>query len=289
MLKDPRLLIGDAMSAYRDPAAIFHEGVFHLYYTFVDNQPDGPWMYVAESTSTNFEDWTPPRLLTPKDHSLNYSSPGNIVHDGEDWVICFQTYCRENGEKYGNENCRLYTMRSKNLIDWSEPTLLRVKGDVPFEKMGRMIDPFLIKKEKEWWCFFKQNGISYSKSSDLIHWQFVGHTEAGENPCIIRHGNGYRMFSSPYNGIRVMDSTDLVTWHRVSEDLTLGQSGWDWARNGRLTAAFVMENSALPDLPRYIMFFHATVLDEEKTFDNDASIAVAFSHDLETWFWPGKD
>ena len=48
-------------------------------------------------------------------------------------------------------------MRSKNLKDWSNPELLKVKGpNVPVEDMGRMIDPFLLEDKSEpgkIWCF----------------------------------------------------------------------------------------------------------------------------------------
>lgn len=136
-LTSPILLRGDDVTAYRDPAAVLLSGVCYLYFTYVDNRPGGPWLYLAERRTRDFVHWSDLRLLTPKNKALNYSSPGSIVRDGADWVICFQTYCRENGEKYGNANSRLYTMRSRDLERWSEPELLRVKGDsVPFEPWG---------------------------------------------------------------------------------------------------------------------------------------------------------
>lgn len=151
--------------------------------------------------------------------------------------------------------------------------------------MGRMIDPYLVKAQDEWWCFFKQNGVSFLKSKDLKTWSFVGNAAAGENVCVVSHNGGYRMFSSPENGIRVMDSDDLVSWHSARPDLTFGQDQWDWAK-GRLTAGFVLENRSRRDFPPYIMFFHATRCPESITFDTDASIGVAFSEDLTGWFWP---
>lgn len=284
-LNSPILMKGSDECAYRDPAVICDKGVFHLYFTYVDNCEGGPWLFLAERTSTDLIHWSDLRLLTPRDKRLNYSSPGNVIRDGDEWVICFQTYCRENGEKYGNENCRLFTMRSKDLQTWSEPELLRVKGpDVPREDMGRMIDPYLLRAGDEWWCFFKQNGVSFSKSRDLKTWEFVGRADAGENACVVPFGQGYRMFTSPFDGIRVMDSLDLKTWHPASEDLFLGQAQWPWAQ-GRITAAFVMENTDIPDLPRYLMFFHASRFPESIEFDCNASIAIAFSDDLTNWYW----
>ena len=287
-LTSPILLRGDDVTAYRDPAAVLLSGVCYLYFTYVDNRPGGPWLYLAERRTRDFVYWSDLRLLTPKNKALNYSSPGSIVRDGADWVICFQTYCRENGEKYGNANSRLYTMRSRDLERWSEPELLRVKRDsVPFESMGRMIDPFLLRADGQWWCFFKQNGVSYATSPDLRHWTFVGHTDEGENSCVVPFGNGWRMFSSPENGLRVMDSDDLVHWRTAMPNLTLGQREWPWAA-GRVTAGFVTENTQFPDLPRYLLFFHASRAPESLEFDSNASIGLAYSDDLNEWSWPGK-
>lgn len=284
-LTSPLLMKGNDECAYRDPAVICENGVFHLYFTYVDNSAGGPWLFLAERTSTDLIHWSDLRLLTPRDKRLNYSSPGNVIRDGDDWVICFQTYCRENGEKYGNDNCRLFTMRSTDLVNWTEPELLRVKGpDVPREQMGRMIDPYLLRAGDEWWCFFKQNGVSFSKSRDLKTWEFVGHADAGENACVVPYNQGYRMFTSPINGIRVMDSEDLITWHIAMDDLMLGQDEWEWAK-GRLTAGFVMENTQLPNLPRYLMFFHASRCPESVEFDSHASIGIAFSENLNEWYW----
>ena len=116
----------------------------------------------------------------------------------------------------------------------------------------------------------------------------MGHAQAGENACVVEYNGGYRMFSSPENGIRVMDSHDLVNWRQSMDDLTLGQAEWDWAK-GRLTAGFVMENEkGFGNLPHWIMFFHASRYPETIEFDSYASIAIAYSDDLMTWRWPGK-
>jgi len=51
---------------------------------------------------------------------------------------------------YGNENARLFIMRSKDLENWSIPKLLNVKGDSVNEiDIGRMIDPFLLQDQNK--------------------------------------------------------------------------------------------------------------------------------------------
>lgn len=290
-LKSPVLLAGDAVTAYRDPAAIYEGGVWHLFFTLVEQGEDGlPFMYTAKTSTRDFISWTPVRKLTPPDRSKNYSSPGNIIRlpDGR-FAMCLQTYCRENGEKYGNARSRLYLMTSSDLENWSEPALLRVKGDdVCEEDMGRMIDPYLVQKDGVWWCFFKQNGVSFSSSPDLIHWTFEGSAQAGENVCILPEGGGYLLFHSPENGVGVKRSHDLLHWEACGELITLGQSDWPWAQ-GRLTAGFVLDARDIPGVECYVMFFHASgPYDESVYFDDHASVGIAWSNDLTEWTWPGK-
>lgn len=282
-----RLIYGDDTHAFRDPTVIHRDGVFYLYCTYVETEPTGDiYMYTVVMRSRDLVHWSEPERLTPRDKACNYSSPGNIVeHDGK-YILCLQTYPRENGEKYGNQNARLFTMESKDLDSWTPPRLIPVKGDVPVSDMGRMIDPYLIYDPKTslWNCFFKQNGVSRSVSADLEHWEFRGRMDGGENVSVIRKDGGYYLFHSPENGIGVKYSKDLESWRDVGELLTFGQKDWSWAR-GRLTAGFVLpfeeEGETL-----YLLFFHGTgPEDESVTFDVNASIGLAWSRDLIRWEW----
>jgi len=292
-LTSPVLFRGDALHAYRDPAAIYHDGVFHLFFTFVEPQPEGgPLMYMATSTSRDLIHWTRLVRLTPSDRSLNFCSPGSIVRYGDEWVLGATTYPRPNGEKYGNHTARLYKMRSRDLTTWSSPELMRVKGpDVPVEDMGRMIDPFLMEDKDEpgkWWCFYKQNGVSLSWSRDMEHWTYFASYGAGENICVVVNNDEYVMFHCPDMGIDVWRSPDLVSW-APQESILLGAQDWDWAK-GRLTAGFVLDLRDQPEIGKFLMFFHGTGPEDERTmFDNYASIGIAWSDDLREWNWPGKD
>ena len=291
-LASPVLFRGDAKTAYRDPAALYHDGVFYLYFTLVKIDDDGkPFLHTAWSKSQDLREWTPPKIFTPHDRSLNFSSPGNVVRFRNQWVLCLQTYPRPNSETYGNETSRLWIMRSNDLENWGAPELLRVKGpDVPVENMGRMIDPYLVEDQDEpgkWWCFFKQNGASRAWSHDLRTWTFAGRIPAGENVCVVRDGEGYVMFHSPANGIGVKRSGDLKTW-RDDGLLTLGQKEWPWAQ-GRLTAGFVLDLRREPRLGQALMFFHGSAYPENDPrggFDNFASLGIAWSDNLKTWLWP---
>ena len=117
-----------------------------------------------------------------------------------------------------------------------------VKGpEVRIADMGRMIDPYLLEDKDEkgkWWCFYKQNGVSMSYSHDLNNWTFYGHTESGENVCVLNENDEYILFHSPRNGIAIKRSSNLENWSNFGNLITLGQNEWDWAK-GRISAGTV--------------------------------------------------
>lgn len=114
--ESPVLFAGDAKNAYRDPAAIYHDGWFYLYFTWIRTEEDGiPYSYVAWSRSRELRYWTEPVILTPRDKNLDFGSPGDVVRRRGRWILCLQTYPRPNGERYGNQNSRIWTMSSRDL------------------------------------------------------------------------------------------------------------------------------------------------------------------------------
>ena len=286
-IKSPILLRGDCKTAYRDPAVYFHEGTFYLYFTLVETESDGTvCMYLAMTQSDDLIRFAPVRKLTRRDRRCNYSSPGDVVRFRDRFYLCCQTYCRENGEKFGNDNSRIWLLESDDLVHWSEPEIIRVKGDgVPVEEMGRMIDPYLIRNDDGlWYCFFKQNnGVSFSRSADLEHWTPCGNAECGENVCIVRDGELFRLWYSPVNGIGEKTSRDLKHWRDSGRIETLGQQYWPWAK-GRITAGMVLDLRRERSVGRAFMFFHGTGPEDERTiFDQHACIGFAWSDDLKHW------
>jgi hypothetical protein len=291
-LDSPVLFRGDATTAYRDPAAVYVDGWFHLFFTLVKVEGDGkPYSFVAWSKSRDLLSWSPPQVFTPRDRRLNYGSPGSLVRVGGEWLLCLQTYPRPNGERYGNADSRLWTMRSRDLEAWGEPELMRVKGPgVPQERMGRMIDPCLVEDAADpgaWWCFYKTGA---ARSRDLRTWTPEPQRPPGENPCVIRDGAEYVMAYAPANGVGLRRSADLRVW-REEGVLTLGQQAWPWAR-GRLTGGFLLDLRRDPAVGKVLLFFHGSDFPEEDPrggFDTFASVGVAWSDDLKTWRWPQRE
>lgn len=290
--QSPVLLRGDERTANRDPAVFYRNGRFYLYFTLVEMEDDGqPCLYLAMTESDDLLHFSPVRKLTERNRAANFSSPGNVFEYNGLYYICLQSYCRENGEKYGNANCRLFLMHSTDLRSWSRPELLRVKGEVPDAEAGRMIDPFILRTEDAdgalFHCFFKQNGVSRSISRDLRNWTFLGSAEAGENVCIVPDGDGFLMVHSPRNGIAFKRSRDLTEWQDCGT-VYLGSREWSWA-SGRLTAGFILDLRGTPEIGKALLFYHGTGPEDESViFDTRACIGIAWSDDLRNWDYPGQ-
>jgi hypothetical protein len=295
-ITSPIVFQGDATTAYRDPAAVYNDGWFHLYFSLVKIEPGKQaFDYTAWSKSNDLVHWTEPRIFTPRDQNLNYGSPGDVIRFQNEWILCLQTYPRPNGQRYGNADARVWIMRSRDLENWGPPELLKVMGPgVSRARMGRMIDPYLLQDKDDpgkWWCFFKRNGsVTTSWSRDLETWTYTGDRIAGgENPCVIRDGSDYVLYYAPANGVGVKRSSDLKTWADEGV-LKLGQKQWPWSQ-GRLTAGFVLDLRREPGIGKALMFFHGSQYPETDPrggFDNFASLGLAWSSDLKLWNWPGK-
>jgi hypothetical protein len=288
----PVFLRGDSYTAHRDPAGHYHNGLFRVFHTRVHHESDGfYYAFTAVTESRNLIDWSEPKILTPKDLRLNYSSPGNIIRYGGKWRLCLQTYPMRNRDRFGDETARIFLMQSDDLVEWRTPELMRVKGpETPIEAMGRMIDPYLIEDKDEpgkWWCFYKQNGASLSYTYDFETWTYVGRMDSGENVCVLVDNDEYVLFHSPRNGVGIKRSKDLKTW-TDHELLTFDQQHWEWAK-GRLTAGHVLDLRHEPGIGKFIMFFHGSVsrdIQPRETHGN-ASLALAWSDDLVHWEWAG--
>lgn len=296
-LTSPVIFAGDSVTAFRDPAVLFDNNRFYLFFTVCKIQNDSIYSYTAQSESDDLLTWTAPRRITPNLQHKSYSSPGDVIRFRDEWIMCLQSYPRpgytvDQMPRYGNQDSRLYMIRSKDLENWSEPELMRVKGNVPVQEMGRMIDPYLVADKDEpgkWWCFYKQDGVSMSYTYDMKTWTPYGSTSSGENVCVLTENNEYILFHSPKNGIGIQKSRTLQNWADWGEIITLGQNEWEWAK-GRITAGTVVDLMNVAGINAYLMFFHGSgpLTEREGDFDRNSSIGIAWSTDLIRWYYPGK-
>ena len=281
-MKKP-ILEGSETIAYRDPACIHVDGTFYLFFTLSVKENDHLYNRIGLSVSRDLVNWTKPRCVTEKNLLLNFSSPGNILPLNGFYRVFFCSYPLSDPWPVrwtASSDARLFYMDTKDFVTFSSPTLLRAKGDTEISEMGRMIDPYVFEDAQEkglYHLFFKQNGVSHSVSRDLVHWEYLGHIEGGENACILHKDGVYHLFHSPENGIGHKVSSDLVSWEETGI-MTLNQSKWSWA-SGRLTAGFVME--APEGFPhKYLMFFHGSKAECPPETHGAASIGLCFSDDL---------
>src|SRR5437667_336953 len=73
----------------RDPAAIWHAGVCHLYFSRQSGDWNSPASWdVGLVTTHDFRTFSGARYITPSGHA----SPGNIVRAGGRWVMPVQSY-----------------------------------------------------------------------------------------------------------------------------------------------------------------------------------------------------
>ena len=116
LLKSPIIFKGNDTIAYRDPAILFHEDVFHLFFTLVRSEDGRIYSYTASSRSKDLIDWSPVRIITPKDQNLNFCSPGNVIRWGQEWILCLQTYPRpgltdRDPTRYGSQKGPLHPIQ----------------------------------------------------------------------------------------------------------------------------------------------------------------------------------
>ena len=131
---------------------------------------------------------------------------------------------------------------------------------------------------------------SLSHSRDLKTWRYAGRHGAGENVCVLVEGDEYLLMHSPRNGLGLKRSRDLKNWRDWGEPLTLGQKDWPWAQ-GRLTAGAVLDLRHDPRVGKYLLFFHGASkagLAMHRAHGH-GTLALAWSDDLKTWRWPGKN
>lgn len=272
----------------RDPAVIFQDGRYHCFYTHIDSKRMRKGWHLALSriTSGDLLEWSAPEILL--DSPYGFSSPGNAIETEEGFLLCLQSYPIDPGEVYGNQNCRLWLMKSRNLKSFDPPVLISEEGcTASWARTRRQIDPYLVRADGLYYVFYKTDGcLGLMKSRDGKHfeeasaapvlWPYQTPDQStAENPCIIRDGGGYRMFFAPCRkgrGIGTAWSRDLLCWESIRY---LDFPQLPWAPGGP-TAPMVMDDRCRTG--KWLMFFHGDTQGE-----HGGALGLAYSDDLEHW------
>ncbi|MHC4248602.1 MAG: glycoside hydrolase family protein [Planctomycetota bacterium] len=300
-VRNPSIVPGPE-GAVRDPALVVGDGgdggvVIRCFHTSAAPSGERYQLCLDVAESADLVTWSAPERLTTSE--LNFSSPGNAIRVGDEWVLCVQSYPVEPGRKCGSEESRLWLMRSRDLVRWSAPEPMHPQGcRARWTDSHRQIDPYLIRSDVgdgvRYWCFYKTSGqLGLLVSDDLESWEEASpdrpvlgrdQTPDGktvENPCVVRADGGYAMLFAPCRkgrGIGLAYSDDLVTWRDVHY---VEFPSLDWADNGP-TAAMAID--ARDELGVWLMAFHG----ERRGGANAhaAAIGFAWSEDLEHWTVP---
>ncbi len=273
----------------RDPAIIYHDGVFQLYHSAGTRHFLKYTFYLEVSESRDLVNWSPPRRVI--DSKAGYSSPGNAIEVDNKWVLCVQTYPIPRFKKYASEKARLWLVETDDLdsFRWGKPIPVKPEGTtVNWTRSHRQIDPYLVEFDDKYWCLYKTSGaLSLLVSRDLRNWQEATPNRpilsrkdlpirAGiENPCVIQHQNRFMMFFAPTRrgrGIGVAISDDLIQWEDVH---ILDFPTLSWAPGGP-TAPFVLDLRG--ETGHWLMAFHG-----DTAGPHGAALGLAWSKDLENW------
>ena len=280
----PIIFNGNEKIAYRDPACYYYNDEYHLFFTVSEKENGYMYNYVAHSVSSDLKTFSTPILITEKDNAKNFCSPGNVIECDGEYLICVTSYPMPfpySQNFCADDTARLFFIKTKDFKTFSSPERIFPKGRECVNE-GRMIDPFIFNNGNEYLLFFKQNGVSVSRSEDLYNWEYIGRTESGENVCVIEDGDRYLLIHSPSNGIGIKMSHDLKVWKDIGT-YTLDQEHWDFA-SGRLTAAFAMPAQNAFGY-RYIVFFHGSRADSDPETHGAASLAYAYTNDFEKYYF----
>jgi hypothetical protein len=290
-ISTPFLDLGEL--ATRDPAIHYAEGLFQCYFTVAKPQGNRYQLCLGRVESADLAHWSAPFFFP--ESPLNFSSPGNVLKVGQEWVLCVQSYPVDPGAVWGNESSRLWLMRSPNLLNWGQPRMICPQGcEAAWTASHRQIDPYLVEHAGQFYCLYKTSGqLGLLVSPDLEHWQeaqpgapvlSAKDTPDGsslENPCVLPVAGGYALFFAPCRpgrGIGLAYSQDLLAWRDVH---FLDFPALPWANNGP-TAGMVL------DLRRECgygwMAFHGER--DGRANAHSAALALAWSEDLEHWRLP---
>ena len=279
----PIIFSGNEKVAYRDPACIYADGIYHLFFTVSEKQDGYMYNFLAHSESADLKSFTEPKIITERDKNKNFCSPGCVMRIGDRYLICVTSYPMPEPYSvrwYADDTARLYFIETKDFREFSEPKRIYPKGK-DCDDEGRMIDPYLLEDAGRYLLFFKQNGVSISESHDLENWNYLGRVDGGENACIIEDCGKYTMLHSPENGIGIKTSENLTDWRDEGVFLPK-ESHKPWA-SGRLTAAFAMKNPKSDAPYKYIVFFHGSRADSYPETHGAASLAMYSTNDFKEY------
>lgn len=281
-IKNP--VLKDKRDNLRDPACIVYNEIIYLFFT-IHNLKDSS-VCIGMTKTNNFIDFDYIKKVSPD----GYASPGNVVRVDNKWVLCYQQY-----KEFPHYLCFSY---SYDLENWSKPVkFFNTDNSNKWNTDGRTIDPYIVKDNKFWWCFYtgsnrwgKKTGynmIGVARSYDFKNWEDLSKEkpvigvdfewelpDGNENNCVIKLKDTWFMLYSAslkYQKIAYATSYDLVNWEKKGIcDIPIFQES-----ELRFGAPFIIEELSRDG--KYYMIYMA----EDK--NNRTSFILLESTDLIIW------
>ncbi len=270
----------------RDPAAVWREGVCHLYYT----RHIGSWTQNASwdvglVTTRDFRRFSEESVITPK----GYASPGNVVRVDGRWVLPVQSY------PWPSE---IALIESEDLIDWSAPRHIVPADTGPgWDAAHGPIDGWLFRYEGLWHCVWTSflagtdhRAFGVSVSADLVAWEnrtpeaaFIDGSayngNGGVENCTVLEAEGrWHFFASvgmsPQHLAHVAAEAPFE-WPALTPEAEVDLPEQPWCAYSQ-AAVFVDDWRDL--CGQYAMIYHGV-----GTPESDAVFGLAFSRDLFGW------
>ncbi|MCM8818494.1 MAG: hypothetical protein NC915_03325 [Candidatus Omnitrophica bacterium] len=281
-IKNP--VLKDKKNNLRDPACIIYNDTIYLFFT-IHNLKDNS-VCIGMTRTNNFIDFDYIKVISP----MGYASPGNVIKVNNKWILCYQQY-----KEFPHYLCFSF---SEDLEIWSEPVkFFNTDKTNKWNIDQRTIDPYIVKDENCWWCFYtgsnrwgKKTGynmIGVAKSYDLLQWEDISKEkpiigvdyewelpDGNENNCVIRLKDKWFMLYSAsltYQKIAYAISYDLIYWEKRGLcDIPIFKES-----ELRFGAPFIIEELSKEN--KYYMIYMA----EDK--NNKTSFILLESNDLIRW------
>ena len=228
----------------RDPAAIYHNGLFHLYFTVQFEQqrwgmPEGYQIFMM--TTPDFRTFSYPKPVTPR----GYVSPGNIVYHNGKWLMSITRYPWPTA---------VSMVESEDLLNWSEPRIVIPTFHGPYwgNDAHGPIDGYIFKWKERLWMLYSDyakgsraqhlglacssDGVDFENittDAPLLDSDFYNSNRGIENASIVADGDRLFLFCSvgmPEQHIAVLESDDIMKWPVLDSSAEIGGLQQEWSK-----------------------------------------------------------
>lgn len=280
-------------NSVRDPSAIFHNGLYYLYFTIQFQQfrwdaPEGYQIFMM--TTPDFREFTNPVPITPK----GFVSPGNVIQHNGRWIMSITRYPWPTA---------VATIESDDLVHWSEPHVVvpTFHGSYWGNDAHGPIDGYIFKWQEQVWMFYSDYkkgthaqhlGLARAKDDAcrefenltvddaLLDSSYYDEFRGIENASIINDGDKLYLFCSvgmPEQHVAVLESNDIMKWPKLDKSAELSGLNQDWTK---FIAAAQFVADWRKEMGHWIMLYMGARFQDAHA---RMALGMAYSDDLKHW------